>query len=420
MRCSGCGGLAPAIGIADRQTADPLRRNRRTKQRCRPLWLASLDLLSAPARLPSTRPQLLLLLLLLHLLAPALTLHWQPEPAASLESTAAILVSGSRYWLNYRHASNALVFYQALRSLGLSVARGSASRGSGASRGSSRGRADTGLSALQAARGISPVEGSSAAGSAAVEGAAAEGAAAAAAAAEGSGSVGDGSAASSRVGTASGGGRPVSQQRQIGRLRAARPVMASRPVLALSPEAAEAPAEAAQHAAAGQPAEDSLQADLAPVEVLAHLQINAEAFEELLSSGAGAGAGAGAVSSDGSEAAAAAEAPESSAVEVVAQAAAGEAAAAVGRAALPSSAGEQPLPAAPAAPPAGVAGVQEAVSVELAPAAEAAAAPAAEGQRPGSSSRVPTDDPAAAALGLSPGRAASAQEEQRPAGGVQL
>jgi len=33
--------------------------------------------------------------------------------------TGAIIVSGSRYWHNYRHSSNALVFYHALRRLGL-------------------------------------------------------------------------------------------------------------------------------------------------------------------------------------------------------------------------------------------------------------------------------------------------------------
>ena len=53
-------------------------------------------------------PLLLLLLLLL--------LHAPPAWPAPL---AALIVSSSRYWHNYRHSANALVFYRALRRLGV-------------------------------------------------------------------------------------------------------------------------------------------------------------------------------------------------------------------------------------------------------------------------------------------------------------
>jgi phosphatidylinositol glycan class K len=53
----------------------------------------------------------LFLLLLFASASPAL-----PAAAAAV---AAILVSGSRYWFNYRHTSNALVYYRALRRFGV-------------------------------------------------------------------------------------------------------------------------------------------------------------------------------------------------------------------------------------------------------------------------------------------------------------
>ena len=59
---------------------------------------------------PRPLPLLLLLLLLPLSLLP---------PLAAGAPLAALLVSSSRYWHNYRHSANALVFYAALRRLGL-------------------------------------------------------------------------------------------------------------------------------------------------------------------------------------------------------------------------------------------------------------------------------------------------------------